>query len=47
MIKKFKDLPTNYKSALIIFIALILWIASGIFKSENDTVVVDDTTSEK
>jgi hypothetical protein len=45
MIKKFKDLPTNYKSALIIFIALILWIASGIFKSENDTIVIDENTT--
>ena len=47
MIKKFKDLPTNYKSALVIFIALVLWIASGIFKSDNNIATVETTETEK
>jgi multidrug efflux system membrane fusion protein len=47
MIKKFKDLPTNYKSALVIFIALVLWIASGVFKSDDDVTVVENTEAEK
>ena len=47
MIKKFKDLPTNYKSALVIFIAIVLWIASGIFKSDNNIAEVENTESEK
>jgi multidrug efflux system membrane fusion protein len=47
MIKKFKDLPTNYKSALVIFIAIVLWIASGIFKSDNNIAEVENAESEK
>ena len=47
MIKKFKDLPTNYKSALVIFIALVLWIASGIFKSDSNIATVETTEAEK
>ena len=47
MIKKFKDLPTNYKSALVIFIALVLWIASGILKSDNNIATVKTTEAEK
>jgi len=47
MIKKFKDLPTNYKSALVIFIAIVLWIASGVFKSDNDITEVENAESEK
>ena len=47
MIKKFKDLPTNYKSALVIFIAIVLWIASGIFKSDNNIAEVENTEDDK
>ena len=34
-----KSLPKNYLWALIIFIAVLLWIASGFLKTENDTNV--------
>ena len=30
-----KSLPKNYLLALIIFIGVLTWIASGFFKSEN------------
>ena len=48
MVKKFKSLPTNYKSALIIFIVVMLWIASGFFKSEDKKEVsIENIDSEQ
>ena len=47
MLNRFKSLPTNYKSALIIFIAVLLWIASGVLKSDTKDSSIKDVTVEK
>ena len=47
MVKKFKSLPTNYKSALIIFIVVVMWIASGFLKSDDKEVSIESIDSEQ